>query len=116
MNLVGKIFTVVVFLMSVVFTTFALMVYAAHNDWRQTVIATGGLKDQLIDANKEKASLIEEQKALMARVSDEKERELKRFAALEQTRKDLLKERDANDTALAVKQKALTDMVDAIQA
>ena len=34
MNLVGKIFTVLIFLMCVVFGTFALMVHAAHKNWK----------------------------------------------------------------------------------
>ena len=39
MNLVGKIFTVLIFLMCVVFGTFALMVHAAHKNWKEVVVA-----------------------------------------------------------------------------
>ena len=53
MNLVGKIFTVLIFLMCVVFGTFALMVHAAHKNWKEDVVAKGGLNDQLTEANKE---------------------------------------------------------------
>ena len=41
MNLVGKIFTVLIFLMCVVFGTFALMVHAAHKNWKSRE-ANGG--------------------------------------------------------------------------
>ncbi len=33
MNLIGKIFTVLIFLMCLVFGTFAVMLHAAHKNW-----------------------------------------------------------------------------------
>ncbi len=59
MNLVGKIFTVLIFVMSLVFMSFAVAVYATHRNWREIVMlpaqeATGGkelgLKFQLENA------------------------------------------------------------------
>jgi chromosome segregation ATPase len=38
MNLVGKILTVVIFILSVVFMTMVLVVYATHKNWRDAVI------------------------------------------------------------------------------
>ena len=38
MNLVGKIFVFLIFCMSVVFMSFAVMIYATHKNWRQEVI------------------------------------------------------------------------------
>ena len=38
MNLVGKIFVVVIFVMSLVFMTLAMMVYAMHKNWRDVVV------------------------------------------------------------------------------
>ena len=35
MNLVGKIFIVLVFIMSIVFMSFSVMVYATHRDWKK---------------------------------------------------------------------------------
>ena len=72
MNLVGKIFTVLIFLMCVVFGTFALMVHAAHKNWKEVVVAKGGLNDQLIEANKQKQDLDEEKKNLETALDDEK--------------------------------------------
>lgn len=38
MNLVGKIFTVLIFVMSLVFASFAVIVYATHKNWREIVL------------------------------------------------------------------------------
>ena len=37
MNLVGKIFVVLIFVMSLVFMAFAMAVYATHRNWREEV-------------------------------------------------------------------------------
>lgn len=60
MNLVGKIFTVLILVMSLVFMSFAVAVYATHKNWREAVMLsredatsagkTAGLKYQLEDA------------------------------------------------------------------
>ena len=38
MNLVGKIFVFLIFCMSVVFMSFAVMIYATHKNWRDEVL------------------------------------------------------------------------------
>ena len=40
MNLVGKIFTVLILVMSILFMGFAMMVYATHRNWRDEANAT----------------------------------------------------------------------------
>lgn len=64
MNLVGKIFTVLIFVMSLVFMTFAVAVYATHVNWRDVVLLQTpkageklGLKYQLDDAKKRQQEL-----------------------------------------------------------
>ena len=57
MNLVGKIFTVLIFVMSIFFMTMALMVYATHKNWRDVVLAKGGLKEQLTQVKTERDDL-----------------------------------------------------------
>src|SRR5215813_8399900 len=51
MNLLGKIFTVLIFVMSIVFMSLSLMVFATHKNWKQAAIGTDktspGLKMQL---------------------------------------------------------------------
>ena len=112
MNVVGKIFTVLVFVMSICFASFSLMVLAAHTDWRNKVIATEGLSKQLIEANKEKKEAVELKKQLEAKLLEEKDRYVKRLAALEQVKGDLTKERKSNDNLLAKKQDDLSKIVE----
>jgi hypothetical protein len=47
MTLVGKIFTVLVFIMSISFMMLAVTVFATHRNWRDIVIAPGGLKEEI---------------------------------------------------------------------
>ena len=57
MTLVGKIFTVLVFIMSVSFMMLAVTVFATHRNWRDTVISPTGLKVQIETLTKTNASL-----------------------------------------------------------
>jgi septal ring factor EnvC (AmiA/AmiB activator) len=48
MTLVGKIFTVLIFVMSIVFMSFSVMVFATHKNWKEYVTnPTNGLQKQL---------------------------------------------------------------------
>ena len=47
MNLVGKIFTVLIFVFSLVFMSFAVAVYATHKNWRAVVQNTDASKGKL---------------------------------------------------------------------
>ncbi|MCE9529463.1 MAG: hypothetical protein K8R36_25725 [Planctomycetales bacterium] len=47
MTLVGKIFTVLIFIMSLVFMSFAVMVFATHQNWRDMVKSTDSSKPGL---------------------------------------------------------------------
>src|SRR5262245_49878112 len=48
MTLVGKIFTVLIFVMSIVFMSFSVMVFATHKNWKEYVTnPTSGLQKQL---------------------------------------------------------------------
>ncbi len=84
MNLVGKIFTVLIFFMCVVFGTFALMVHAAHKNWREVIEAKGGLNEQLKDANSQIQELKDEKKILEVKLLNEKDQLGKRLIALQQ--------------------------------
>jgi hypothetical protein len=54
MNLVGKIFIVLIFVMSLVFMALSMAVYATHRNWREVVVGKPkGLQSQLDDANKQ---------------------------------------------------------------
>jgi len=47
MTLVGKIFTMLILIMSVVFLGFSIVIFATHRNWRDMVVAEGGLKSQI---------------------------------------------------------------------
>jgi hypothetical protein len=56
MTLVGKIFTVLIFVMSIVFMSFAVMTFATHKNWKEYVTnPTTGLEKQLALAKQAKA-------------------------------------------------------------
>src|SRR5687767_4905979 len=64
MNLLGKIFTVLIFIMSLVFMSFAVAVYATHTNWKELVTNTEaspgkplGLKRQLEQLTEQKRDL-----------------------------------------------------------
>ena len=57
MNLVGKIFTVLIFVMCIVFASFSLMLHAAHKNWWNEIAKQGGYRDQIDKLNHEKADL-----------------------------------------------------------
>jgi hypothetical protein len=70
MNLVGKIFVVLIFVMSLVFMSFAMAVYATHRNWREVVL------NKQVSADKDLGLQyqLEEQKALNKTLKDEKEK------------------------------------------
>ena len=84
MNLIGKIFTVLIFVMSIFFMTMAIMVYATHKNWRTVVTdPQTGLQKQLKDANAEKADLTTNKEKLQKELDDLKAAKQKELAALE---------------------------------
>ncbi|MGO9108993.1 MAG: hypothetical protein ACLP9L_07150 [Thermoguttaceae bacterium] len=104
MNLVGKIFTVLIFLMCVVFGTFALMVHAAHKNWREVVVAKGGLNDQLTAASKLNRELTDEKKVLETALENEKKDKRDRLTALENEKKIVVGERQDAEGKLQVEE------------
>ena len=47
MTLLGKIFTVLIFLISTMFLAMSLMVFATHRNWKEAVVGADGLQAQL---------------------------------------------------------------------
>jgi hypothetical protein len=110
MTLVGKIFTVLIFVMSLVFMSFALMVFATHRNWRD--IATNatpkagqqmGLMQQLEAAKVIESGLKDQLARIKADLAEERASRRMALAAL-QTR--LAKA----DDAVSAKQKELDDL------
>jgi chromosome segregation ATPase len=122
MNLVGKIFTVLILVMSFAFMAFTLMVHAAHKNWRDDVLgkqvkggtSDGGQNAELKKVYTEKQALLDEKKRLEDQIVEEKDRYVRRLAALEQVKIELTKERDANAKTIKDKEDALGKLVDAV--
>jgi len=49
MTFLGKCFTFMIFILSAVFMALALAANASHRNWRDEIVKTGGLKDQVED-------------------------------------------------------------------
>jgi len=101
MNLVGKIFIVLIFLMCVVFGTFGLMVHAAHKNWKQEVVAPKvGLDDQLKEAKKVVQGLMDDKKVLETALAEEKDRTRRRLTALDEELRKVTEQRDASEARI----------------
>ena len=97
MNLVGKIFTVLILLMSVVFASFALAVYATQTNWRLVAdnekppeIEKKGLAQRLEKAKKDIDELQAQKKKLEEQSKADKDRQDNAMAAL-RTENDVLR-------------------------
>jgi hypothetical protein len=102
MNLVGKIFVVLILLMSFVFMGFALAVYATHQNWEQVVnrptAMAGqpkGLKLQRDEAVAERNALQAEKTTIEERTKTELAARQARLGQLETEAKELRTEHDA---------------------
>jgi uncharacterized protein YlxW (UPF0749 family) len=101
MNLVGKIFIVLITFMSITFMSFALAVYATHQNWRLAVENTEpgqgrplGLKPQLEEAKKKFQGLSDEHEKLKTEIAAEKLAQRQVLAKLEAQRDELVTKRD----------------------
>ena len=79
MNLVGKIFVVCIFVMSMVFASFAIMVYATHTNWRDEIYRTApvgnkgiGWKERYKQKEEELANLTNERNELEVKATADK--------------------------------------------
>jgi len=91
MNLLGKIFVVLIVVMSIVFMTLALAVYATHKNWKEEADA---LSARLQEANAKFDRLQGEYNDLESRLTAERDTERQRLAKSEAER-DALVQRNA---------------------
>ncbi len=115
MNLVGKIFVVLIFVMSLVFMSFAVAVYATHKNWKDVVTTTReeatrekplGLMYQLEDTRTRNQELKDQRDKLQQDVDAEK-------AAAIQVRSKLETERDLLKQELQEKEQSLAKHIEA---
>jgi hypothetical protein len=86
MNLIGKIFTVLIFVMALFFMTMAIVVYSTHKNWRDIVKnPTTGLEKQLQTTKAERDDLTTSRKKIEDELNELKSAKQKELAALENT-------------------------------
>lgn len=89
MNLVGKIFVVLILVMSLVFASFAVAVYATHKNWKMIVENTDtsvgplGLRAQLDNARSELDRMRQQREDLERQLDLERDRKAQAVAKLE---------------------------------
>jgi hypothetical protein len=123
MNLVGKILVVLIAVMSLVFASFAVMVYAAHVNWRTLVVneTAGpgkplGLQVELRTLRESLDALTKQKEQLAnAHASELKARD-EALGKLETERKDLEQARDEAQKRFAEKDKTLREATAALKA
>jgi hypothetical protein len=119
MNLMGKIFTVLIFLFSIVFACFALAVYATQTNWR--LVADNdkppeGLAQRLEKKNKENEDLSSQKKELEKQFKAEKDRWDNRKSTLETDNDLLRKGRAAAEAEAVLSDKKARALAQALQA
>jgi hypothetical protein len=108
MNLVGKIFTVLIFLMCIVFSTFAIAVHATHKNW----MADDEIKAKsLSDARTENSELTKKKKEIEDQLQMEKTRNQAVLAELETKNVKLSKESEANGKRIRELETQVNDAV-----
>lgn len=108
MNLIGKIFIVAIFIMSLVFMSLSLMVYATQRNWylvaenpTPSLEHPWGLRHQLADAKNRYDELQVEQENLRTTLQTERAARQQALAVLESTAARLQKELNTKDETLA---------------
>ncbi len=119
MNLVGKILTVFIFVMTIVFMTLSIMVYSTHTNWRQRVKAPStGLESLLQIANQDKTALDEEVTNLETALTREQNLSKEAIAKLQQDVTELGTERNelqATEAALKEEMRKSVEGMNAAQ-
>jgi hypothetical protein len=98
MNLVGKIFIVLIFVMSVLFMGFAVAIYASHTNWKTVVDAPEtGLKAQL-ERERTKSGQLESERDRLDKERDAQKLALVDAEAKLRTEREILEEQRADMT------------------
>lgn len=126
MNLVGKIFVVLIFAMSLVFMSFAIAVYGTHQNWKEKAAAEAtrvqNLQGTLNERENEKVELTKQLKAeeaarldAVAKLNTAREEHSKERAALVQQRDALLVKDKAAVAALDTAQQNLARLTQEVE-
>ena len=116
MTLVGKIFTMLIFIMSLVFMTFAVMVFATHKNWKEIAIEpTTGLKAQLTAAYEAKRGLEVELERLRTQLAEHEAARTQALATLQVSVLDATSRLEATSASLAKLQADQSATVQALE-
>lgn len=123
MNLLGKIFVVLIFVMSLIFMTFVIAVYATHTNWKKEADTwkekanaasthNSKLRGELDKAQGEVTAIETSKGEALAKLvaekdtlQDERDRLEKEYAALEKDRREAVAAMEASQTSLATLRK-----------
>jgi hypothetical protein len=116
MNLVGKIFVVLILVMSLVFMAFAIMTYATHRNWRDEVLGNQaknktGLKEMLQKAELRANEIEASRLRLETELNNVKSSRDRSVASLEQARDDAVRETQRLNTEVNRLNKDVADSV-----
>jgi len=111
MNFVGKIFVVLIFVMSVMFASFAVVTYATHRNWKEEAVALSDDLEQRKDTLKQ---LTERRNALQMELEKEQAAFKQVRVKLENEREQLKMARDAAQQQLAEVNRQLRETVAAL--
>ncbi len=123
MNLVGKIFIVLIFVMSLVWMGFSVAVYATHQNWRNVVEnpeATAamplGLRHQVQQQKDENEELKTKLDKASEQLDTEKAAKRQALTKLETEKAELERQRDEQQKEIATLVQSETDAIAALQA
>ena len=117
MNLVGKIFIVLIFVMSILFMGFVVAVYATHTNWRDRVMnPDSGLEAQLKNVQLEVERLTNQMTKTEQELATEKLARQNSLAQAETQKELLAKERDQLTKDYATKNEQAREAIAAMDA
>ena len=111
MNLVGKIFTVLILIMSILFMGFAMMVYATHRNWKELATQKQSDLTTLRSTNDELSDKIEQQKNALAHERAARRMALARLDSQVQEKQQQFEAKNQQYNELLAKERAATDAV-----
>lgn len=91
MNLVGKVFVCLITLMSIVFLSLTVVLYASHKNWKETAARE---EEKIKPVQQEKQELVDQKNALIGQIATEKVAYQKTVAALKTKADELNSEND----------------------
>ena len=90
MNFLGKVFVVLIMIMSIIFMSLAMVVYATHKNWKDLVTGPNGLQAQLTQLQQTNTQLIDQHNREVEDLRAAVTAELQQVAKLETERDSLV--------------------------